>query len=68
MNNTSCFGATYYMQKGLAGKLSNLIVKNHRKIGVTIGSKSYSVHNTKTVYDTAKLIQIKHTCSLQKHA
>ena len=37
------------MQQGLSGNLSNVIARNHGKIDITIGNKSYSVQNYKTV-------------------
>ena len=53
------------MQQSLAGNLSNKVVKN-AKVDVTVASKNYSVHNYTAVQNSAKLIQNKHTYSLQK--
>ena len=33
------------MQQGLVGSVSNVIVRNHGKLDITVASKSYSVQN-----------------------
>ena len=33
------------MELGLAGNLSNVIVRNHGKLDITVTGKSYSVQN-----------------------
>ena len=57
------------MQRSLAGNLSNVVVKNHAKVDVTVASKNYSVQNYTVVKGSAKFItkqtylQLTKTCS-----